>query len=201
MQLASKMADIASGNSVDIQDILQPTKIDRGGIKPKLECNESCSQIERNRRLALALQIENPEVTNKVGPPKYSDGLKDMAKKDPAFAGNVYKSLEDLVKLAKESKQKSRSYSFECMNREKRQFVHDLATTHFGCTTEAYDAEPKRNVVATAVRGQIWLPTMSILDVVQGVRKAPGPTSTNASTITSSSTMPSFSDIAKIVRS
>ena len=35
------------------------------------------------------------------------------------------------------------------MNKEKRQFVHELAV-YFGCTTEAYDAEPKRNVVATA---------------------------------------------------
>ena len=35
------------------------------------------------------------------------------------------------------------------MNKEKRQVVHELAG-HFGCTTEAYDAEPKRNVVATA---------------------------------------------------
>ena len=35
------------------------------------------------------------------------------------------------------------------MNREKRQFVHELAQ-HFGCATEAYDSEPKRNVVATA---------------------------------------------------
>ena len=48
-----------------------------------------------------------------------------------------------------QSKQKSRSHSFECMNKEKRQVVHDLAG-HFGCTAEAYDAEPKRNVVATA---------------------------------------------------
>ena len=34
------------------------------------------------------------------------------------------------------------------MNRDKRQFVHELSD-HFGIESESYDAEPKRNVVAT----------------------------------------------------
>jgi transcriptional repressor NF-X1 len=202
-QLAAKIADIASGNSVDLQDIFQPvTKGENGSIKTKLECNESCSQIERNRRLAFALQIENPELTTKLGPPKYSDSLKEMAKKEPNFAKNIHKQLEDLVKLAKDSKQKSRSYSFDCMNRDKRQFVHELAQ-HFGCTTEAYDSEPKRNVVATAVKGQIWIPTMTAVEVVQGIRRAPGPainSSMSSTASTSAGTMTSFTDIVKIGR-
>ncbi|CAH2210147.1 jg24569, partial [Pararge aegeria aegeria] len=35
------------------------------------------------------------------------------------------------------------------MNRQKRQFIHELCE-HFGCESVAYDAEPNRNVVATA---------------------------------------------------
>ena len=31
------------------------------------------------------------------------------------------------------------------------------------------------NVVATAVKDKVWLPSQSILDVVQGLRKAPAP--------------------------
>merc|ERR1719216_236965 len=112
-QLASKMPDIASGNSVDLKDIFSPaTRTEEGILKTNLECNENCSRIERNRRLALALQIENPELTTKAAPPKYSEILKEMAKKDPHFVRKV----------------------------------------------------------------QIWLPTISVVDVVQGVRKAPGPT-------------------------
>ena len=200
-QLASRMADIASGNSVDLKDIFCSVSRNEDGAIKTLECNENCSRIERNRRLALALQIENPELTTKIAPPKYSDILKEMTKKDPNFMRSIYKSLEELVKLARESKQNSRSHSFECMNREKRQAIHELAP-HFGCTTQAYDAEPKRNVVATAVKGHVWLPSMSVIDVVQGVRKAPAPSSASVPT-TSTSTMSSFSDIAKtkIVRS
>ena len=37
------------------------------------------------------------------------------------------------------------------MNRDKRQFVHELSS-HFGVESESFDAEPKRNVVATAYR-------------------------------------------------
>ena len=76
-------------------------------MKTKLECNENCSRIERNRRLALALQIENPELTNKLAPPKYSDTLKEIAKKDPNFVRSIHRNLEDLVKLAKEVSRQS----------------------------------------------------------------------------------------------
>jgi hypothetical protein len=73
-----------------------------------------------------------------------------------------------------QSKQKSRSYSFDCMNREKRQFVHEYSD-HFGVTTESFDCEPKRNVVATALKDKSWLPSQSIIEVVQNARKALGP--------------------------
>lgn len=86
----------------------------------------------------------------------------------------VHDRLTDLVQLAKQvcsqkksipeiflrlficfqSKQKSRSYSFDSMNWEKRQFIHEYCT-HFGCDAVAYDQEPNRNVVATALRDKV----------------------------------------------
>ena len=142
----------------------------------KIDCNEECATLERNRRVALALQIQNPDLSAKLVAPKYSDFLKEMAKKEPTFCAMVHDKLTELVKLAKESKQKSRSHSFDYMNRDKRQFVHELSD-HFGIESESYDAEPKRNVVATAVKDRAWLPSQSIMDVVLGVRKAPAPIS------------------------
>ena len=88
------------------------------GKKPgKIDCNEECAKLERNRRVALALQIQNPDLSAKLVAPKYSEFLKEMAKKEPAFCSNVHDKLTELVKLAKESKQKSRAHSFEYMNR------------------------------------------------------------------------------------
>ena len=103
--------------------------------------------------------------------------MKTWAKKDPKLCGRIHDKLTELVKLAKQSKQKSRSYSFETMNREKRQLVHEYCE-HFGCDSEAYDAEPNRNVVATAYRDKSWLPSVGLLELIQrenGYRKVPGP--------------------------
>ena len=116
---------------------------DLGKKTDKLDCNEECAKFERNRRLALALQIENPDISTKLAAPKYSEFLKEMTKKDPNFASMVHDKLTELVKLAKASVQRSRSYSFDCMNRDKRTFVHELSD-HFGIDSESFDAEPKR---------------------------------------------------------
>lgn len=128
--LASKMAQLQSGEgTVDLKDLLGNT----AAIKNKsLECNDECALVERNRRLALALQIKNPNP--KPGSPPYPESLKNWAKKDPRFAQMVHDKLTDLVQLAKQSagKMKSRSYSFDPMNRDKRQFVHEYCA-FFGC--------------------------------------------------------------------
>lgn len=40
------------------------------------------------------------------------------------------------------------------MNHQKRQFVHEMCD-QFGCDSVAYDAEPYRNIVATAYREKV----------------------------------------------
>lgn len=131
---------------------------------------------ERNRRLAIGLQIRNPDLPSKLQP-KYSEFIRGWAKKDPQLVGHIHDKLTELVKLAKESAQKSRSHSFPVMNREKRQLVHEMCEM-FGVKSVAYDAEPNRNVVATAVKETSWLPSVAILDLLKrenGVRRVPLP--------------------------
>lgn len=194
--LASKMADMQLGHSVDLEEVFGQGAKKQNQLKT-LECNDECKTIERNRRLALGLQIVNPDLSGKLMP-RYTDYMKQWAKKDPHFCQIVHDKLTELVQKAKTSKQKSRSYSFDVMNREKRHFVHE-SCQHFGCESQAYDEEPKRNVVATAVKDKVrahlfissmhhfynkyitlqcWLPSYSLLEVVQrekGQRKVPGP--------------------------
>lgn len=142
----------------------------------RLECTEECRVAERNRRLAIGLQIRNPDLSAKLTP-RYSDFMRNWAKKDSRFCQHVHDKLTELVQKAKQSKQKSRSHSFESMNRDKRLFVHEYCQM-FGCESEAYDAEPNRNVVATAYRDKSWLPSIGLLELIQrenGQRKVPGP--------------------------
>uniref|UniRef100_A0A8D8Y9T2 Protein shuttle craft n=1 Tax=Cacopsylla melanoneura TaxID=428564 RepID=A0A8D8Y9T2_9HEMI len=136
-----------------------------------LECNETCVQIERNRRLALGLQIRNPDLNLKLKP-LYPDILKQWAKKDPDFCNYVHSKLADLVKLSKESKQKSRSFSFEVMNRDKRQFVHGYCE-FFGINAVDCDPEPKRNVLVTAFKDKAWLPGYSLMETIQREKGQP----------------------------
>ncbi|KAJ8972172.1 hypothetical protein NQ314_000300 [Rhamnusium bicolor] len=73
------------------------------------------------------------------------------------------------------------------MNRDKRHFIHEYCE-HFGVESAAYDMEPNRNIVATANKDKSWLPSMSLLEVIQrenGQRKVPGPISVLSKTIAS----------------
>lgn len=175
--LASQMQNMNNGCTVDLSEIFTATA--RPDKLKRLPCNEECQTDQRNRRLALALQIENPEAREKLGSSSslYSEFMKEEARKDPNLAQMIHNALEALVLRARESKQKNCIHSFPSMNREKRQFVHEYCE-HFGCQSEAYDEEPNKNVVATAVKGMCYLPPISVLVLVQreqGKRKVPAP--------------------------
>lgn len=159
------MADIKAGNSVDLSELARKNK--------KIECNEECFKVARNAQLASALQIDNPELSSKVIP-RYTDFMRDWFKKDSSLCSVIHTKLVELVKLAKESKQKSRSHSFPVMNRDKRQLVHEFAAI-FNCESQSYDAEPKRNVVVTAVRETSSIPSVSLAEFVAKQKKAPTP--------------------------
>ncbi|XP_026725229.1 protein shuttle craft [Trichoplusia ni] len=165
---ATKMSE---GGSVDLSDVQRP-----GNMLKTLECDDECRVEARTRQLALALQIRNPDVSAKLAP-RYSEHVRATATREPAFAQQIHDKLTELVQLAKKSKQKTRAHSFPSMNWQKRQFIHELCE-HFGCESVAYDAEPNRNVVATADKEKSWLPAMSVLEVLAreaGKRRVPGP--------------------------
>ena len=67
----------------------------------RLECNDECKLIERNRRMAIGLQIRNPDLSLKLTP-RYSDFMRQWAKKDPIFCNMVHDKLTELVQLAKQ---------------------------------------------------------------------------------------------------
>lgn len=121
-RMASSMDQMQNGGTIELSDVLGPIKMTNNKT---LECSEECKVAERNRRLAIGLQIRNPDLPSKLQP-KYSEFIRGWAKKDPKLVAMIHEKLTDLVKLAKDSKQKSRSHSFPTMNREKRQLVHEM---------------------------------------------------------------------------
>lgn len=67
-----------------------------------LECTRECTKLERNRRIALALQIRNPDLSPNVTP-RYSDFMKEFAKRDVPFCNYIHEKLAELVTNAKQA--------------------------------------------------------------------------------------------------
>ncbi|XP_046331330.2 transcriptional repressor NF-X1-like [Haliotis rufescens] len=158
-----------------VMDMAKLASVMKGGTR-SLDCDAECAIIERNRRVALALEIKNPDFQGKLGNPTFSDFLKEFAKKYPKFVSDVEKALSDLVHSAKQSKHATRSHAFSPMTRDQRHLVHELAE-FYGCETQSYDSEPKKNVVAIAKRDKCWLPNSTLTAVLQREhgRTAPPP--------------------------
>ncbi|KAK3604749.1 hypothetical protein CHS0354_017856 [Potamilus streckersoni] len=136
------------------------------GTTRQLECNEECALVERNRRVASALDIPNPDLSAKLGNPPYSDFLKDYARQNQHYVASVEKALSELIQSAKQSKHPNRSHSFPSGNRDQRRLIHELAEL-YGCETKSYDFEPNRNVVVTAHRERCWLPSITLTAYIQ----------------------------------
>ncbi|KAK3109128.1 hypothetical protein FSP39_023572, partial [Pinctada imbricata] len=171
MTMQSLASSLQSGQSVDITQL---TGKKTG--KRQLECDSECALLERNRRVALALEIKNPDLSAKLGNPSYSEFLRDYAKSNPHIVASIEKALRDLVQNAKKAKQSYRSHSFPSGNRDQRRLIHELAEC-YGCETQSYDFEPKKNVVATAHKDKCWLPSVTLTQYVQREQhpKAPPP--------------------------
>ncbi|XP_066579537.1 transcriptional repressor NF-X1 isoform X2 [Amia ocellicauda] len=147
--MASRLSDMQLGDSVDIGQLITKKEIKQA----RLECDEECATLERNRRFAEALRIDqgSDPFNIRTSASKYSDSLKEDARKEFKFVSEVEEEIKNLVELAYKGKQTKRSHCFPPMNREHRKIIHELAEA-YGIESVSYDSEPKRNVVITAVR-------------------------------------------------
>ncbi|XP_040287428.1 transcriptional repressor NF-X1 isoform X2 [Bufo bufo] len=133
----------------------------------RLQCDEECLALERNRRLAEALNItENSDPFNTRSGSKFSDSLKDDARKDLKFVSEIEREVKALVDAVNKGKQTKKSHCFPPMNRDHRKIIHDLAEV-YGVESVSYDNEPKRNVVITAVKGKSMCPNVTLMAVIE----------------------------------
>ncbi|KAG1651370.1 Transcriptional repressor NF-X1 [Nymphon striatum] len=92
-KLAAKAHDVRSGQVVNLKDMSKYKWLD---------CDTECAATIRNRQLALALQIVNPDISTKLGPPPYSDWLKNQTKANFSYVNDIVNKLNSLVTLSKE---------------------------------------------------------------------------------------------------
>ncbi|KAL7876243.1 hypothetical protein AOLI_G00112060 [Acnodon oligacanthus] len=169
--MASKLSDIQLGESVDIAQLTKKEQ-----KQAKLECDQECATLERNRRLAEVLQVDlsvDPFNTRSSSC-KYSDSLKEDARKEFKFVSEVEDEIRNLVELANKGKQPKRSHCFPPMKREQRRIIHELAEV-YGVESVSYDSEPKRNVVITAIRGKSLCPNSTLIALIERETAARAP--------------------------
>ncbi|XP_043921518.1 transcriptional repressor NF-X1 [Protopterus annectens] len=160
---AAKLSEIHLGDHFSLARVLSSSK-----FLTSLQCDSFCMSHPRNMRLAEALSIDtnsdpfNVRFTNS----KYSDSLKEEARKDIKFLTEVEEEMRALVESVNKGKQTKRSHCFPPMKRDHRKLIHDLAEI-YGIESVSYDSEPKRNVVVTAVKGRSSCPNPSLTTVIE----------------------------------
>ncbi|KAJ7415937.1 hypothetical protein WISP_75187 [Willisornis vidua] len=148
ISIATKLTDLQLGDSVEISRLITKKEMKQA----RLQCDEECLALQRNRRLAEALEIDdNSDPFNiRSSGPKYSDLLKEDARKDLKFVSDIEKEMRMLVEAVNKGKHTKKSHCYPPMNRDHRRIIHELAQV-YGIESVSYDNEPKRNVVITAV--------------------------------------------------
>ncbi|XP_025070859.1 transcriptional repressor NF-X1 isoform X3 [Alligator sinensis] len=163
ISIATKLTDLQLGDSVEISRLVTKKEMKQA----RLQCDEECLALERNRRLAEALQIDdNSDPFNvRSSGPKYSEILKEDARKDLKFVSDIEKEMRALVDAVNKGKHTKKSHCYPPMNRDHRRIIHELAQI-YGIESVSYDNEPKRNVVITAVKGKSVCPSNSLTSVL-----------------------------------
>lgn len=112
---------------------------------PVLPCDEECVRLERNRRLAAALEIKQLGPIVFGASHVYEPDLVEFALNNLEFIRRIEKDFACLLAG------KEQQLYMVPMKSHLRKAVHALAT-HYTLDTTSIDPEPKRSVVVTRSR-------------------------------------------------
>ena len=136
--------------------------------KHELACDEECAIAERNKRFAMALDLDPTGSSSltlmNMPKPIYSDFLKTFARDNYAFALETEKQFESIVKEANTSIKVGfkKTYNYPVMKSYERKFIHELSS-YYGLESMSHDTEPDRYVSIYATRGKCYVPSPTLL--------------------------------------
>ena len=135
------------------------SKSNEGNSKKMLDCDSECARLERNRKLALALNID-PEAHKDDHIPYCNETLK-MYREAPKWA--QAQEREFRVFAADESEKRLR---FKPMPSSQRSFLHSLADD-FGFDSESMDPEPHRHVAVFKTPKFVMAPMKTLAECIR----------------------------------
>jgi transcriptional repressor NF-X1 len=108
-----------------------------GNLKKTLKCDDECTRLERNRKLALALNVDPEHATDHI---PYSTDTLNLYQENSTWAVAQEKRLRLFA-----ADEEERRLRFKPMPPHQRKFIHSLAED-FGLDSESMDPEPHRHV-------------------------------------------------------
>lgn len=135
------------------------SKSSDGNLRKSLNCDEECARLERNRNLALALDID-PE-THKNDHVPYSTETLRYFHENTQWSQAQEKTLR--LFAADENEKRLR---FKPMPAAQRSFLHSLSED-FGFDSESMDPEPHRHVAVFKTPRFVMAPMKTMADCVR----------------------------------
>lgn len=135
------------------------SKSSEGNSKKTLPCDDECSRLARNRKLALALNID-PEVHKDDQIPYSADTLK-MFRENIKWAQTQEREFR--VFAADDTEKRLR---FKPMQPHQRAFLHALADD-FGLDSESMDPDPHRHVAVFKTPKFVMAPMKTLAECVK----------------------------------
>lgn len=139
----------------------------QGAISISLECDTECDIQARNRRIAEALDIEQPDFSSNPCV-VYPDTIVRFAQDKPQTALLVETNLRRLAQQVEEGSDKKLEYNLPSMTKRERMFVHELSD-FFNIRSQGRDIEPNRFITLTAEKGKCQIPPNSLAKMLKKV--------------------------------
>ncbi|KAI4179660.1 MAG: hypothetical protein L6R41_007698 [Letrouitia leprolyta] len=135
------------------------SKTSEGNSQKSLNCDEECARLERNRKLALALNID-PEAHKDDHVPYSAETLR-MFKENVKWAQEQEREFR--VFATDEAEKRLR---FKPMPSHQRTFLHSLAED-FGFDSESVDPEPHRHVAVYKTPRFVMAPMKTLAECIR----------------------------------
>lgn len=137
------------------------SKSSEGNLNKSLPCNEECARLERNRKLALALNIDQTTHVDGGDTIPFSEETLVLFQGFPKWA--TQQEREFRVFAAAEDEKRLR---FKPMPSAQRSFLHHLAED-FGLDSESMDPEPHQHVAIFKTPRFVSAPNKTVGDCVR----------------------------------
>ncbi|EMC91414.1 hypothetical protein BAUCODRAFT_143812 [Baudoinia panamericana UAMH 10762] len=141
------------------------SKSSDGNINKTLPCNEDCAKMERNRKLALALNIDQSTHVEGGDHVPYSVETLSLFAQKPKWGQTQEREFRVFATSSDEKRLR-----FKPMKSQERAFIHALAED-FGLDSESMDPEPHRHVMVWKTPRFVSAPSKTLAEALR-IRKA-----------------------------